>query len=465
VVEQRIQELQKNTGKRQEFEEELIRRKRKKAEEMGLSQDIKLRNAKLAVGTTKLAVIENKRVAALDNNDRREQVSERHARNLESLHKRRIMWVQREQTRRQEREEQERIREEAEAIDRRVKFWLTSLSYVSFAVNGGQRFKAKLEAIAQRERESHAAGKIGSEFLRFWSVRRRRQLYHNVITVRCCILVFIRQTNLCVHLWAAPLVADFLLTRVGDQRTSGSVTIQIKAFMIKIRRLQNRWRRIKIVRHARVFICTDFFREMEQDLISKRRRNKKGGVSAPDGLSQSLTVSRNERLQFPAGGTSKISGDIQAASGVSRRSSAKSHSKRSSLESRDGDEERERPEDLIPVESLPDQVVADALYTYVVRRQHQYYDDLKRWHEKNAAEQFDLDLQGFTMTSDEVKRAANPKPSPMDPLLVTSVPKQYDLMYQFMEDTRFRWEMQMLKDMQSPENKHKLTKRRSSAEP
>eukprot|EP00746_Dinoflagellata_sp_MGD_P161412 gnl/MRDRNA2_/MRDRNA2_88535_c0_seq1.p1 gnl/MRDRNA2_/MRDRNA2_88535_c0~~gnl/MRDRNA2_/MRDRNA2_88535_c0_seq1.p1 ORF type:complete len:749 (-),score=126.08 gnl/MRDRNA2_/MRDRNA2_88535_c0_seq1:14-2260(-) len=462
VVEQRIQELQKNAAKKQEFEEELIRRKREKAEEMGKFQDIKLRNAKLAVTATRLSMAEQRRIAAINYNERLEQVSEKHAQNLENLHKRRIMWVQREQTRRQERAEQERIREEAEAIASRVKDWLTTLSWVSFAVNVGQRYKAKLEAIAQRERESHAAGKIGSEFLKFWSVRRRTTLYKNVLTVRAGIIAFIRQTNLCVHLWAAPIVADFMSTRIGDSRTSGSVTIQIKAFMVKIRRMQERWRKIRTVRLARVAICIDFFRDMEHEFLIKRRKEVQGR-KAKGSAPVSEAGGQSGRLQFP-GGNSKITGDLQAAASVPRlgRSSTK---KRGSLDSDDSDIGREKPEDLVLMEALPEQVVTDALYQYFARRQGQYYDDLKAWHQRRADEQFDLDLQAFT-ASDNVNNSTDPKPSPMDPCYVKTMPKEYGCMFQVMEDTRFRWEMQMIKELQShPEHKYKLTKRKTSQDP
>lgn len=461
VVEQRIQELQKNTAKRQEFDEELIRKKRKKAEEMGQCQDIKLRNAMTVIKTTRSGMLDDLRIAAIDRMQRLEQVREKRAENLDSLHKRRIMWVQREQTRRREREEKERIREEEEAEARRVKFWLTSLSMVSFAVNGGQKYKAKLEAIAQRERESHAAGKIGAEFLKFWSMSRRKNMYRNVMLARTGFIAFIRQTHLCVYLWAAPIVADFMSTRVGDQHTSGSVTMQIKAFMLKIRQIQQRWRRIKTIRNARVTICFDFFREMEDVILHRRKKNKMGATesaSLPSGVHD-----RSERNPF--GGSSKITGDIQSS--TSRRSSVRTRGSADltkTLEDADG----ENPEEAVLTGKLPDHVVNDALYAYFVRRQRQYIDELKKWYEQKDAEQEDLDLKGFTMGSDEMKESTknNPKPSPMAPCLVKTLPRQHDLMFQLVEDTRFRWEIQVIKDMQSqPDNKSRsLTKRKSSSD-
>merc|ERR1719159_1048905 len=120
VVEQKIQELQKNAVKRQEFDEDLAQRKRKKAEERN-KNDLQLRNAREAVTGTRLSKLDSQRISALNRTRRQEQVNDKRAQHLESLYERRIMWVQREQTRREEREEQQRIREEAEAIDSRAK--------------------------------------------------------------------------------------------------------------------------------------------------------------------------------------------------------------------------------------------------------------------------------------------------------------------------------------------------------
>lgn len=437
VVEQKIQELQKNAAKRQEFDEDLAQRKRKKAEERN-KNDLQLRNAREAVTGTRLSKLDSQRISALNRTRRQEQVNDKRAQHLESLYERRIMWVQREQTRREEREEQQRIREEAEAIDSRGKYWLSSLSLVSFAVNIGQKYKAMLEAIAQREKETHAAGKIGAEFLKFWSVHRRKKMYENIMMIRAGLVAIIRQTNLCTFFWAGPIIAEFMATRVGDQSTSGNVTMQVKIFVLKIRRTQCRWRRIKTVRNARVDILREFFREMEHTIIEKRKKAIKRSAEQASATPRTP----DERLSFP-GGRATISGNIQAAS----RGLRGSLRKRATNEGLS--EETEQPQDTVLLETMPDHVVQDALYAYIVRRQRQHYDDVKKWHEQIASEQFDRDLRSFTIAEDEDPLKNNPKPSPLEACLVKQRTAQYNQLFQVVEETRTQWENQLLKDLQS----------------
>lgn len=462
VVEQRIQELQQNTEKRHQFEEDLVVLKRKRAEEMGESRFIQIRNAKEVVAVTRLKKNEELRQSALARQHQQEVVKSRHAQVMDNLKNRRIMWVQREQTRRREREEQQRIREEAESNDHRVKYFLTSLSMVCFAVNLGQQYKRKLDFIAQRERENNAAGRIGAEFLKFWSCRRRTSMYRNIVILRAGLIAFTRQAHLCVCSWAAPVIKDFITNRLSDDKTSGNVTMQIKAFVLKIRRVQKRWRRIKTIRSARVQICMPFMREMEDEIMRRRTQNK-GGDSPNQGEQHraSITGRTSGRGSFLGNPLSRITGGIAAAPVSGKRSSI---SKRRASSAQRMDEELE--EEALLSERMPDHIVQSALYTYFVQRQYTYHEEMTKWQELMKEE----DLEAFTMTEQEIHEAHKDvhKPSPLDPCMVRHQPAQYDRMFQLAEETRLRWEMQVLKDAEASKQENRpgymLAKRKSTTD-
>merc|ERR1719198_1558492 len=76
-------------------------------------------------------------------------------------------------------------------------------------------------------------------------------------------------------------------------------------------------------------------------------------------------------------------------------------------------------------QAVPETVVREALYSYVVQRQQEYPADLEKWRSHRKAEGQDMDIKRFTETEDVLGMIKlSRRPHPMDLCLINGLPHE-----------------------------------------
>eukprot|EP00747_Dinoflagellata_sp_TGD_P183733 gnl/TRDRNA2_/TRDRNA2_38835_c0_seq1.p1 gnl/TRDRNA2_/TRDRNA2_38835_c0~~gnl/TRDRNA2_/TRDRNA2_38835_c0_seq1.p1 ORF type:complete len:886 (-),score=149.70 gnl/TRDRNA2_/TRDRNA2_38835_c0_seq1:81-2675(-) len=279
----RIDQLQRDSDCRQQFEDHIIKLRRGRAEQ---------RKALQAANHAKLKAW-NEAETGLSPK-RRQELALQKREMLEAQELARAQWwVNRpEQARLEKEAEVARLEEESRNAERRC-LWLERLVVVSCAEHIARQWQKKRRIVRELRAKVQAARVLQKFFLRTLASWRCRQLFRNVVRFRVAVVTHVRHTRHVVAATSQTKVAWFINSNVCNDRGSmPSMVTTLRRFLGRVRSVQRSFRRMRCARDARVEALMQHF--LARDIFASRLQAP-APSSYPSSASAALPTSRKTR--------------------------------------------------------------------------------------------------------------------------------------------------------------------------
>lgn len=217
-------------------------------------------------------------LTAVKNCQHEEEVQSRKAAIDDDLAQRRVDWLHRAEARRvREAAKREQQQFETEQHQRR-ELWFRYLFLNTCTLTMATRFATKQDEIKVWFEKNFATKTIQRCWFVKHAPRRRHKMYRDVLKFRAGMTAYIRTIRVAYHVGASSILAGFLS---GHVATSFNPRATITRFIKNIRLIQKHWRRLKMVRFARMEVYYKWWRQIEESLINSRSLSKER-ANGPD---------------------------------------------------------------------------------------------------------------------------------------------------------------------------------------
>jgi len=303
-------------------------------------------------------------------------------------------------------EKEKKDAEDAVRIERLKEWqsrWLAIFSVASFSVNVATKWRATMEIIKQRSKETAAVSLMESAWLRCYCYRRQRQLYTNLMRFQRCIVTVTRHCRLAELYVAQGTLLRFLRAHSlrSNTMTGTGLTMMVRTYLGRIKKTQRRWRTIKLMRETRAAMLEPYFRVTEAELQVTTQKVK--------------DVKRTSR---------RGSKSIEATSSRRNSKSIEAASSKKSSKSKE------------PAVLMPEHVVREALYEYAVRREKEFPAVIAKWEQKQQEEKEHHEFTVFSSDQESLMKFKwTRRNTPLDFVLIHSLPEEMERFRTFVQET------------------------------
>lgn len=427
VIENKIRELQNNPDAYTEFQAHVRRiRQEKRKKLLETSRDALKLN------------IENACKTPRDNwEDTKERIYSARSRRILALEKKEELdakksesaraWTMRSELKK---EKEKKDAEDAVRIERLKEWqsrWLAIFSVASFSVNVATKWRATMEIIKQRSKETAAVSLMESAWLRCYCYRRQRQLYTNLMRFQRCIVTVTRHCRLAELYVAQGTLLRFLRAHSlrSNTMTGTGLTMMVRTYLGRIKKTQRRWRTIKLMRETRAAMLEPYFRVTEAELqVTTQKVKDVKRTSRRGSKSIEATSSRRNSKSIEAPSSRKSSKSKEAASSRKSSKSIEAASSKKSSKSKE------------PAVLMPEHVVREALYEYAVRREKEFPAVIAKWEQKQQEEKEHHEFTVFSSDQESLMKFKwTRRNTPLDFVLIHSLPEEMERFRTFVQET------------------------------